>query len=433
MDESRRSKALLAIAKDGNRLIKTNPIINARFDITAVQMKVFLKIIASIDQSQDEIPEISLTVQEIQKFVGKGSKNIHQYLQDELSKLRKKEIHYEDENIKLESSFINTIVYHKKEGRFTFDIPKKIKPFLLQIKDNFTVLDIRNILFLDSIYAIRFYEFCKEFERFRSFEFGVDELKEMFGITDKYKNYYDFKLKVLRQARAELIKNSELYFDFDEIKDGKKVVKIRFTIIKNASKEPQEEDILRNEQIGEIHELVQNYVSLATVQAWFSKYPFEQIKRGVVYVLQQNEKGKVKEVGAYLQKIVSMKDLFDAEQVKKEQTKKKKAEKQQRVEKTQQMQEALEVMKAKAHDQKMALFHQLIKEDESAKGAIVEKLKNGMFKNHYKDDLNLAENLKNPSLAGVMVGIAQSMYPVQFESMKAIEAEIEGSSREQRG
>jgi hypothetical protein len=46
-------KAQQSIASDPNRLIKTNPIINARFDITAVQMKVFLKIIASIDQSQE--------------------------------------------------------------------------------------------------------------------------------------------------------------------------------------------------------------------------------------------------------------------------------------------------------------------------------------------------------------------------------------------
>lgn len=432
MDEAKRSKALLAISKDTNRLIKTNPIINAKFDITAVQMKVFLKIIASVDQSQDDIPEISLTVQEIQKFVGKGAKNIHQYLQEELSKLRKKEIHYEDENIKLESSFINTIVYHKKEGRFTFDIPKKIKPFLLQIKDNFTVLDIRNILFLDSIYAIRFYEFCKQFERFKGFEFGVDELKEMFGITDKYKNYYDFKLKVLRQARAELIKNSELYFDFDEIKEGKKVVRIKFTIIKNASKLPRQEETPTDEQTQEIHNLVSDYVSQATVQSWFDKYPYEQIKRGVVYVLHQKEKGGVKQVGAYLQKMVAMKDLFDGEQVQKEQAKKKRAEKQQKAEGSQLIQQQIEQMKHKAHEQKLGLFTSLIEDDDTAQETIVGKLKSGVFKTYYKDNLDLAQNLQNPALAGILVGIAQDLYPKAFESMKAIELEIAELSRSQR-
>ena len=62
----KREMALQAISKDPYRLIKTNPIINAKFDITAVQMKVFLKVVASIDQSADEMPEINISIKEFQ-------------------------------------------------------------------------------------------------------------------------------------------------------------------------------------------------------------------------------------------------------------------------------------------------------------------------------------------------------------------------------
>lgn len=80
---------------------------------------------------------------------------------------------------------------------------------------------------------MRFYEICKEKERFKTFEYTVEHLKEMFSIENKYKNYFDFKVKVIVQARNKLKENSELYFDFDEIKQGKKVVSLRFTVIKN--------------------------------------------------------------------------------------------------------------------------------------------------------------------------------------------------------
>ncbi len=320
----KREMALQAISKDPYRLIKTNPIINAKFDITAVQMKVFLKVVASIDQSGDEMPEINISIKEFQEFVGGKAKNIHTYLQEELTKLRKKDLYYEDDRIRLEANFFSSIVYHKKEGYFTFEFSKNIKPFLLQIKDNFTVLDIRNIMYLDSIYAIRFYEFCKEFERFRTFEFEVDELKEKFGLTDRYKNYFDFKLKVINQARTELIKNSELYFDFEEIKSGKKVTRLKFFIYKNAKGNAVQDDTLNHEQIEEITELVKNFVGDKIVLAWFKKYPYSQIKEGVLYSLKEYNRGVVKEMAKYLQKMVAVAEIVDSNEVKKQAIQKKK-------------------------------------------------------------------------------------------------------------
>jgi plasmid replication initiation protein len=313
MADDKRAKALQAIAKDPYRLIKSNPIVNAKYDITAIQMKAFLKIIASIDQSSDDTPLIQISVKEFQRFLGGVSnKNIYSYLEKELTKLRKKDIFYEDENIKLEASFFSSIEYKKKEGYFEFEISKKLRPFLLQLRENFTILDIRNLLYLDSVYAIRMYEFCKEFERFKTFEFGVDELKETFGLSHKYKNYYDFKKKVLHQARAELMDNSELYFDFEEIKNGRKIVRLKFTIIKNSKKLPRQDDEQSASQIfNEVSALVSSFLSENTVKAWFKKYPEEQIQKGVYYTLEQQKKGLVKDVAKYLQTMVATPDLFD--------------------------------------------------------------------------------------------------------------------------
>ena len=326
--DDKRDKALQAISKDPYRLIKTNPIINARFDITAIQMKVFLKVIASIDQSKEDMTEVNISVKELQTFIGSESKNIYSYLQEELTKLRKKDLFYEDDRIRLEASFFSSIIYHKKEGYFTFEFSKNIKPFLLQIKDNFTVLDIRNLLYLDSIYAIRFYEYCKEFERFKHFEFNVDELKEKFGLSNRYKNYFDFKLKVLQQARTELMQSSELYFDFEEIKQGKKVTRLRFNIIKNNKNLVRKDD---NDEmksfINEIHLIVKDFVSEDTVISWFKKYSYEQIKKAVTYTLNEKKAGRVKDTARYLQKMVATPDLFDANEQKRneQETKKKQA------------------------------------------------------------------------------------------------------------
>lgn len=53
----------------------------------------------------------------------------------------------------------------------------------------------------------------------------------MLGVGDKYKQYGQFKLRVLQQAKKELDKKESLTFSFDEIKEGRKVVEIILNII----------------------------------------------------------------------------------------------------------------------------------------------------------------------------------------------------------
>jgi plasmid replication initiation protein len=68
-------------------------------------------------------------------------------------------------------------------------------------------------------------------------------LKDRLGLSTRYKNYFDFKLKVLQQARTELESSSDLYFDFEEIKSGKKVIRLRFIIIENRQKTKVDESL----------------------------------------------------------------------------------------------------------------------------------------------------------------------------------------------
>lgn len=330
-ETSKREQALVAISKDPFRIIKGNPLIEAKFELTPIQTKLFLFLLAKLDTTKNSFEPMIVVVKDFQKFIGSKGDSLYHHLKKEVEKMIGKRVFYKDDGVELNSSLISGYLYLENEGAFLVEFPSLLKPFLLQLKENFTVIDIRNILGLDSSYAMRFYEICKEKERFKTFEYTVDHLKEMFSIENKYKNYFDFKIKVIVQARNELKENSELYFDFDEIKQGKKVVSLRFTVIKNKKNlQPLEDASLFGPTnateilINEIYEFVKNHsVSLRTVQIWFEKYPFIQIKRGVDYTLSEYNKGRVKDVASYLQKMVATSDLVpQVEKQKQEQTKK---------------------------------------------------------------------------------------------------------------
>jgi plasmid replication initiation protein len=322
---SKREQALIAISKDPFRVIKGNPLIEAKFELTPIQTKLFLFLLAKLDTSKTNFEPMIVVVKDFQKFIGTKGDSLYNHLKKEVEKMIGKRVYYKDDNVELNSSLISGYLYLEKEGAFLVEFPSLLKPFLLQLKENFTVIDIRNILGLDSSYAMRFYEICKEKERFKTFQYTVTEIKEMFSIENKYKNYFDFKVKIIIQARNELQENSELYFDFEEIKQGKKVVAIRFTVIKNKKNLKRDEDelsILTKELPNhtevltkDVYETVKNFnISLSTVKNWFEKYSYLQIKQGIDYTLLQHKKGKINDVASYLQKMVSSIDITDKQE-----------------------------------------------------------------------------------------------------------------------
>lgn len=330
-ETSKREQALVAISRDPFRVIKGNPLIEAKFELTPIQTKLFLFLLAKLDTTKNSFEPMIVVVKDFQKFIGSKGDSLYHHLKKEVEKMIGKRVYYKDDGVELNSSLISGYMYLENEGAFLVEFPSLLKPFLLQLKENFTVIDIRNILGLDSSYAMRFYEICKEKERLKTFDYTVEQLKEMFSIENKYKNYFDFKVKVIIQARNELKENSELYFDFDEIKQGKKVVALRFTVIKNKKHLQHIDDAslfspanATEVLINEVFELVKNHnVSLRTVQIWFEKYPFIQIQKGVDYTLGEYKKGKVKDIASYLQKMVAMTQLEPPlEKQQQEQTKK---------------------------------------------------------------------------------------------------------------
>ena len=330
-ETSKREQALVAISRDPFRVIKGNPLIEAKFELTPIQTKLFLFLLAKLDTTKNSFEPMIVVVKDFQKFIGSKGDSLYHHLKKEVEKMIGKRVYYKDDGVELNSSLISGYMYLENEGAFLVEFPSLLKPYLLQLKENFTVIDIRNILGLDSTYAMRFYEICKEKERFKTFEYTVEHLKEMFSIENKYKNYFDFKVKVIVQARNELKENSELYFDFDEIKQGKKVVSLRFKVVKNKKNLQQIDDTslfgptnTTEILVNEIFELVKNHnVSLRTVQIWFEKFPFLQIKKGVDYTLSECKKGKVKDVPSYLQKMVATSQFEPpADKQKQEQAKK---------------------------------------------------------------------------------------------------------------
>ncbi len=108
-----------------------------------------------------------------------------------------------------------------------------LKPHLLDLKKQFSKYELRYIIHLQSAHAIRIYEILKSHQYQKQIDLDVDYLKVILEVAEKYKLYGDFKRKIVDKAQADLAQFCDIAFTYQEIKSGKKVVTLRFSIFEN--------------------------------------------------------------------------------------------------------------------------------------------------------------------------------------------------------
>ena len=89
---------------------------------------------------------------------------------------------------------------------------------------------------MPSYHSIRIFEILYDrSHQLQNSDIGIDleELKNCLKLKDKYKNFADFKRRVLDQAKKDLEKGTPIKFTYSPVKEGNKVVALDFVITKN--------------------------------------------------------------------------------------------------------------------------------------------------------------------------------------------------------
>jgi hypothetical protein len=103
-----------------------------------------------------------------------------------------------------------------------------------ELKNNFTSFHLENIPKLSSGYSIRLYELLSQYKTIgkRTFD-DIGRLQEMLGSA--YDQYGHFKARVLEPTKKDISKNTNISFEYKEVKTGKKVTKLVFHIRDSAT------------------------------------------------------------------------------------------------------------------------------------------------------------------------------------------------------
>ena len=230
-----------------NLIVKHNKVIEGKYNMTPTEAKLVAKLTSMIEKEDEEFKDYTFKVKNLLQDLGLGEN--YTLLKKSIKKLITREIEIEEEKRDIITTILSSCVYDRETSTIILSYDPKLKPYFLQLKENFTKYYLENILELKSFYSIRIYELLKQYQNLNERTTTIKDLKKILNIKDKYELYGDFKRRIIKPAVEEINDKTDLKVDFEEIKTGRKVTSIMFLIKKKNNQhkiENEEEDKTEN-------------------------------------------------------------------------------------------------------------------------------------------------------------------------------------------
>lgn len=210
-----------------------NVITNARHELSAVQLDIYFMLLSRLKPGDNNRYEIS--VREIENLTGRQWN--YQQLKDATSGLIGKVFEIEEADGLLQVALMSSAKYLKGQGRIQLTVAEELKPYLVDLKNNFTSFQLFCVLSMTSKYAKWLYVQFSRWKDVGYLAYELEQLKFLLNLKDPlgkspelYKQWGQFKDNVLEPAIKQINESSDLRVKYTTEKNGKSIHKIAFFI-----------------------------------------------------------------------------------------------------------------------------------------------------------------------------------------------------------
>jgi len=238
----------LVLIDENNEVKKSESLVKSRYKLNPLALKLITSLISAVQSSDKPDQVYQVAIKDFIDLAELKGKDYYKKLDDATDEILSKPllIPKEGKNF-LKANWASSIEYKDGDGMIEFQISSKIFPYILDLKKNYLKYDLSNILRLRSDYSIRLYEFLKDeynknsrYNRSITVIFELDFLIDKFGIPASYQ-YKDIRVQILNKAKEDLLKHTDIKFDWEVAsKLRKKVHSIKFKIYPNLKNIKQE-------------------------------------------------------------------------------------------------------------------------------------------------------------------------------------------------
>lgn len=130
--------------------------------------------------------------------------------------------------------WVGQATYHKGEGWIELHWWQPVLPHLLGLRERFTTYQLQQASALRSLYSWRLLELMQSWLDKGRFEISIDEFCTAMDATEKQRaNFNNIRRRMIEPAVKELAQKDSWLIQWEPIKTGRKVARLRFTFVKD--------------------------------------------------------------------------------------------------------------------------------------------------------------------------------------------------------
>lgn len=213
-----------------NHVVKSNQVIEASYQLSAVEQRIVLAAISRIPKNQpitdDELYPVS--VDEL-KQLGVHEKTAYRDLKEGINRLYERSINLSIDDKSIKMRWVQEIQFLDSQSVIGIRFSKPILPFISNLSREFTKYALSDIAGISSGYGIRIYELLVQYRQIGKREISVESLRTMLELGKKYPLFADFKKRVIDTAIDQINEYSPLKVTYEQKKTGRKVTHIIFS------------------------------------------------------------------------------------------------------------------------------------------------------------------------------------------------------------
>jgi plasmid replication initiation protein len=243
-------------------IVKSNSLVEARYRLSLQESHVILWLLTQIRPEDEDLKMHSMKISDFAKMIDVEVDSQYKELRKITMRLIQRGLSVYEPDTKewLQVSWLSAAKYQTKKGIISMRFDPSLKPYLIQLKERFTKINIADTLKFKSVHALRVFELLAQYEHIGKRVTKVDELRACCGIQkDEYELYAHLKSRVIERANKEINTKTEYVVDYREIKESRKVVAIEWTFQKRTHFEKQqlEKSIAMSHELQQANMLIQ--------------------------------------------------------------------------------------------------------------------------------------------------------------------------------
>ena len=296
------------------RIKQHNTITSGRYDFSACQLDILFMLLASLDESDEVNKQYHIRVKDIELITGRkwNYQQLREGTEDMMSRVFEIQMPQGLRQIVL----FTTVQYLDGTGSFYMKINEDARPYFFDLKNNFTLLELKSVLSCTSKHAKRLYSLARQWRGTGGHTYNIGEFKEMLGLKDpkgKEKEQYtqigELKKYVLDIAKKQINEHTDIVFDYELIKiRGRSFDTIKLFCGFSKPKLQMEidfnVDLEKQKKNGELLQKIANIQAIGIrddlAELWAVKY-WKQFVEEKNTLLEMMQKGKIiNDKSAYL-------------------------------------------------------------------------------------------------------------------------------------